>query len=116
MIGSNKWLPERNPDDFTPIRFKMLVEVLPEKARSETIITPDTVKNGDTTRKAFWAKVVKVGNLVEGTTPGLKIVLDPSLDIMNAQRCFMWEGKHYMACDVSDIIMVMEDASEKATA
>lgn len=111
MIGSNTYLPERNPETFTPIRFKMLVEVLPEKERSETIITPDTAKKGDTTRKAFWAKIVKVGNLVNGTNPGLRVVLDPSLDIMNAQRCFRWEGKHYMACDVSDIIMVLENAA-----
>lgn len=116
MVGKNTWLPERDPEKVEPIRYKILVELVPEKPKSKLVLEPDNLKKGDTTRQAFWAVVVKVGSKVRGTQPGLKVVMDPSLDIMSMMRCFRWEGRHFMLADVSDIIMVREDAHEKASA
>lgn len=116
MVGNNTIIPERDLSTVDPIRFKILVEVLPDKPRSTLLHMPDTLKQGDTSRRAFWARIVKVGSLVKGTAPGLLVTLDPSLDVMSAMRCFKWEGKHYMLADVSDIIMVQEDADAKQEA
>ena len=116
MIGANTIIPERDLAKVEPIRFKILVEVQPERPKSTLVHMPDTIKQGDTSRRAFWARIVKVGPLVKGTAPGLRVALDPSLDENSAMRCFKWEGKKYMLADVSDIIMVQEEVNaEKAS-
>ena len=117
MIGKNTVLMERDPESVEPLRWKIMVEVVPEVWKSK-IHRPDNYKKGDTTTQSFWAKIVKRGNMVhtledDAFKSGVTVAIDPSIDMMNANRAFRWQDKHYVLCDAEDIIAV-EERDEKA--
>ena len=109
--GSEASIPSRELSKFYPLGFKMVVEVEPEKWESP-ISRPDNYKKGDTTKKSFWAKIVKFGPDAESWDDalkmGLRVAVDPSINILNPARAFFDKGKHFVIIDASDVLAVQE--------
>lgn len=108
--GSIQHIQQRELASVTPIGYGIIVQVEEEKWES-AIIRPDNYHKGDTTKQSFWGKVVKLAPNAEGfhddlVKKGTRVAIDPSINIMNPARAFLEKGKHYVLCDMADVIAV----------
>ena len=107
-------LLDRNLDDVTPLRFNLLVKLIPEVPHSNILVMPDQSKNQKEHTRANQGYVVAMGEMVkfsEGAEglldKGSRIIFDESVAIDDPNRCFKFEGDTYMLFDMDTVIGVL---------
>lgn len=102
-------IPKRDLANVEPMRFHLIVRLVDERPKSETVIMIEKGKAKDHTR-GWVAEVLAMGEKAldsshaEGVViPGATIMFDESVSVDDANRCFDWDGR----CVMLDIETVM---------
>ena len=104
-------VPKRNLSDVTPMRFNLIVRIIPEAEPSQTIAMPESYKrHKDSTRgwfgmiKAVGSAIPKMRKMVGLLKPGTLCLFDESVSIDDPNRCFDWEDERYVMFDVETVM------------
>ncbi len=108
-------IPQRDLSSVQPMRFHLIVKLIPEKKESECIITPDSVKRHQDSTRGWFGTVTTIGaaikkmkDLVGVIKVGSVCMFDESVSIDDPNRCFDWGKDRFVLFDIETVMGVKE--------
>ena len=116
MRGYNKGavIPKRDLSRVKPMRFSLIVKLIPETEESKYIAMPESVKRHQDNTRGWFGMIMAVGDaipkmkkMVGDVVPGAVCLFDESVSIDDPNRCFDWGEDRYVMFDIETLMGIV---------
>ena len=116
MRGYNKGavIPKRDLSKVKPMRFSLIVKLIPETEESKYIAMPESVKRHQDNTRGWFGMIMAVGDaipkmkkMVGAIKPGVVCIFDESVSIDDPNRCFDWGNDRYVMFDIETVMGIV---------